>query len=195
MNINTLRKILVTLGQILNYAVRHRYIDHNPLRDAERPRGKGDEGEFRRDKIRILSPDQIRSLLDKVSDRKFKALLMVAIFTGVRQGELLGLKWSDVDWESSQIHVQRTFTKGEFFATKTRSSNRRVDLAPKATKALKEWKLACPRTKLDLIFPNEAGRPMNYSNMMDRVFKPALKAAKLPRIRFHDLRHTPMQAL
>lgn len=60
MNINTLRKIFVTLGQILNYAVRHRYIDHNPLKDAERPKSQGREGEQEKEKITILTPSQIK---------------------------------------------------------------------------------------------------------------------------------------
>jgi integrase len=58
------------------------------------------------------------------------------------------------------------------------------------TTELKKWKLACPKNEIDLILPNEAGQPMNYSNMMRRYFEPALTAANIPRIRFHDLRHT-----
>jgi integrase len=74
MNILTLRKILVTLGQILAYAVRHRYIDYNPLRDAERPRGKGNTEEK---KIKILTPTQIKALMDAVEDQKYKTLIQV----------------------------------------------------------------------------------------------------------------------
>lgn len=55
---------------------------------------------------------------------------------------------------------------------------------------LKKWKLACLNNDLDLMFPNEAGGAMNYSNMVKRYFQKALKAAELPRIRFRDLRHT-----
>jgi integrase len=57
-------------------------------------------------------------------------------------------------------------------------------------KALREWKLACPANELDLMFPNGEGKPMNYSNMVGRHFLPALRTAELPKIRFHDLRHT-----
>jgi integrase len=74
MHILTLRKILVTLGQILAYAVRHRYIDYNPLRDAERPRGKGTKQEKQ---IKILTPNQITTLLDAVSDQKYKTLIQL----------------------------------------------------------------------------------------------------------------------
>jgi integrase len=108
MNINTLRKILVTLNQILTYSVRHKYIDHNPLHDAERPR---DRGNAKESKTSILHPSQIKNFLENVTEPKYKILFMLAIFTGARQGELLGLKWSDVDWQNKQINIQRTYTK------------------------------------------------------------------------------------
>lgn len=189
MNLSTLRKVLVTFGQIFSYAVRHKYIDHNPLRDAERPRGQGNE-EDGQDKIKILTPEQINAFLDKVEDFKCRTLFMLAIMSGARQGELLGLKWGDIDWSASQIHIQRTFNKGRFFTPKTKTSIRKIDLGPTVMKELKKWKLACPVNEEGLVFPNESGGPMNYSNMVQRHFLPALKAAELPRIRFHDLRHT-----
>ena len=190
MNINTLRKILVTLNQILGYAVRHRYIEHNPLRDAERPKQQGEEGEGSQEKTRILKPEQIKAFLDMAEEQKYRSMFMLAVFGGPRQGEILGLKWSDMDWQNKQVHVQRTYTKDRFFTTKTKSSNRKVDLGPAVISELKKWKLACPKHDLDLMFPNEAGKPMNYSNMVNRHFLPALVAAELPKIRFHDLRHT-----
>jgi integrase len=192
-NIRTLRKILVTLGEILHLAVRRKYLDHNPLRDAERPKrqSKADENELQGHEImRILTPPQIYNFLSKVDDPKYQMLFNLAIFTGARQGELIGLKWSDVDWENRQIYIQRTFNKGRFFPPKTKTSRRRVDLGPMVLSELRKWKLACPPNDHDLVFPNEAGEPMNYSNMVQRHFFPALKAAGLPRIRFHDIRHT-----
>ena len=209
MHILTLRKVLVTLGQILSYAVRHRYIDHNPLREAERPRDQGKENETQK-KIIILIPDQINALLDNVTiqsttpkpisrkklkmhnntKQKYTMLFMLAIFSGARQGELLGLKWGDEDWENSQIHIKRTYNNGQFFATKTKASNRRIDLGPNVMTELKKWKLACPKSDLNLVFPNGAGNPIDHHNMVRRCFLPTLEAAELPRIRFHDLRHT-----
>lgn len=184
--IGTIRKVLVTLGQIFGYAVRHRYIEHNPLRDAERPR---DPGEGKKE-IKVLTPEEINSFLDKAASQKYRTLFLLGIMSGARQGELLGLKWTDLDLAENQLHVQRTYTKGRFFNTKTRTSNRRVDLGPAVIGELRKWKLACPPGELDLIFPNEEGNPINYSNMVNRHFLPALKAANLPKIRFHDLRHT-----
>lgn len=190
MKIASLRKILVSLGQIFKYAVRHKYLDHNPFTDAERPRDRGIEGEHSQDKINILTPEQAATFLEQVTSQKYRVLFMLAVFAGARQGELLGLKWGDIDWQNCQIHIQRTFTKGRFFATKTKGSNRKIDLGPVSMTELKKWRLACPKSELDLVFPNSAGEPMNYSNMVNRHFLPALRAAGIPRIRFHDLRHT-----
>ena len=187
MYILTLRKILFTLGQIMAYAVRHRYISYNPFKDAERPKG---QGKTKKDKIRILTPDEIIAFLENVSNQKYQTLFRLALFSGARQGELLGLKWSDVDWENSQIHIQRTFNNDAWYNTKTETSNRKVDLGPGLLTDLKKWKLACPKSKFNLIFPNKVGNPINHNNLVNRYFKPALEAAKLPKIRFHDLRHT-----
>ncbi len=187
MNISTLRKILVSLGQIFSYAVRHGYIHYNPLPDAERPRGKGEKSETVN---RVLSPTEINKFLKKVKDQKFKTLFMLAIMSGARQGELLGLKWFDIDWKNNQVHIQRTFNNAKWYDVKTKTSNRKVDLGPKMMAELKKWKIACPPNKLNLIFPNKSGRPINHNNLIHRYFYPALGKAKLPRIRFHDLRHT-----
>jgi len=187
MNIATIKKILVTLGQIMAYAVRHGYVDYNPARDAERPRGNGESEES---KIRVLTPVEINAFLDAEEDMKYRTLFRLAIFSGARQGELLGLKWSDVDWENNQIHIQRTFNNQRWYSTKTDASNRKIDLGPAMMKELKEWKLACPPNDLDLIFPNEAGQPINHNNLVKRYFEPALKKVGIEKIRFHDLRHT-----
>jgi len=221
-HILTLRKILVTLGQIMAYAVRHRYLEHNPYREAEKPRDQRTQEK----EINILTPPEIRAFLNAVENQEFKTLFLMAIMTGARQGELLGLKWEDLDLERNQVYIQRTYTKGRFFPTKTKESKRKIDLAPTVVLELKKWKLACPKTKpdpihpdgpeidIELMFPNEAGQPMNYSNLVRRQLIPALERAGIGRmekgkrpegakkrvrikkvvegkkIRFHDLRHT-----
>ena len=187
MNISTLRKILVTLNQIFSYAVRHKLIDHNPLRDAERPRDKGDQEEK---EITVLSPSEINQFLNAVKIQKYQVLFRLAVMSGARQGELLGLKWSDIDWINSQIHIQRTFNNSAWYNVKTKTSNRRIDIGPSMMAQLKMWQRVCPETELDLVFPNGAGQPINHNNLVNRYYRPALKAAKLPIIRFHDLRHT-----
>ncbi len=187
MNLTTLRRVLVTLNQTMKYAVRHRYIAHNPVRDAERPTN---QGEVEEQKIRILTPSEIRTLLDAEQEEKYRTLFRLSIFSGARQGELLGLKWTDMDWFNKQIHIQRTFNQGRWYSPKSKASNRKIDLGPVMMAELRKWRIACPASELDLIFPNGAGQPINHANMLSRHFYPALKDAGLPHIRFHDLRHT-----
>jgi integrase len=187
MSIGLIKKVLVSFGQIMAFAVKHRYIDHNPVRDAERPKGQGKETE---QTIKVLSPEQISTLLDKVPTQKYRTIIMLAIMTGARQGEILGLKWSDINWDSNQIHIQRTFNNGRWYDVKTASSNRLVDIGPQMVMELKRWRLACPVSALDLVFPNRAGKPINHNNLVSRYFHPALEKAEIDRIRWHDLRHT-----
>ncbi|WDP93311.1 MAG: site-specific integrase [Desulfobacter sp.] len=189
MNISTLRKILVTFGQILALATKRGYCIRNPLTEADRPRSQGTEFE-EEEKMTILNLQQISAFLNEVKGQKYKTLFRLAIVSGARQGELLGLKWSDILWKDKQIFIRRTFNNGQFFATKTKTSRRRVDIGPQTIKALKEWRLACPPGELNLVFPTAKGTPMNHNNMVNRYFRPALKAAGIDRIRFHDLRHT-----
>lgn len=189
MNITTLRKLIVTFNQVMKYAVRHQYTDHNPVRDAERPKGQGkvDENDS---EITILIHPQIKSLFGAVSNPKYKTLFMLAALGGMREGEILGSKWSDIDWDNNQIYVQRSYNKRTWYLPKTKTSKRRVDLGPKMMASLRKWRLACPPNELDLIFPSEAGKPLAESTMVRKFFKPALRKADLPDIRFHDLRHT-----
>jgi integrase len=184
MNPATLKKVLTTLGQILSFAVRRRYTDFNPLKEAERPNGG------RKKEMVLFSPEQIRTLVSKAKDPKYALFFLVAAFTAGRQGELLGLKWQDIDWENNQIEIRRTFNNGEWFEPKTEGSKRRIDVGPSVMGLLKEWRENCPPSELGLVFPNEAGKPINNNNLLNRYYYPALEAADLPRIRFHNLRHT-----
>ena len=189
MNISTLRKILVSLGQILSLATKRGYCVRNPILEADRPRSQGTEDDHE-DKMTILTPEQISAFLDKVKGQKNKTLFRLAIFSGARQGELLGMKWDDILWKDNQIFIRRTFNNGGFFATKTKTSRRRIDIGPSTMRVLKEWKLACPKGELNLVFPTSKGTPINHNNLVNRYFRPALEAAGIDLIRFHDLRHT-----
>jgi len=231
MHILTLRKVLVTLNQICAFAVRRRYLEVNPVRDAERPRGTGEVIEK---KLQVLTPQQVGKLFDAVMNLrgivaepgqedipekerikkllpyetrfKYRTLFAVAVLCGLRQGEIIGLQWPDIDFDNAQIQVQRTFSNGAWYEPKTKGSKRRVDVGKTMLADLKKWKLACPPSELNLVFPNSGPKParqltekrrkqeeaqvVNYSNMVKRYYVPALKAAELPIIRFHDLRHT-----
>ena len=89
-SIPTLKKIIVNLGAIMTYAVRKRYVDYNPVRDIEKPKGQSEHDEDK--ELNVLTPREIISFLDSAPDLKHKTLFMAAVTTGLRQGELLGLK-------------------------------------------------------------------------------------------------------
>jgi integrase len=184
----TLRKILITLGQTLKYAVRCRYIDFNPIRDVEKPKDQRSDDEKK--VMMILQPGQILTLFEKAETQKDRVLFMSGVLTGMREGELFGLQWTDIDWFSNQIHVKRTYNHRRFYEPKSKTSKRSIDLAPELVKELRQWRLACPKNELNLVFTSEAGTPEDAANFLKRRFFPTLKKAKLPKIRFHDLRHT-----
>ena len=141
----------------------------------------------------------------EVGDR-LEALYVLAIHTGLRQGELLGLKWDDVDLDDGSLQVRRTLTMTKsaavFGDVKTAASRRSVKLTGKAIEALKshlERQLAeidrvgslwSPGDADGLIFASETGEPLDRRAVTKSKFKPLLKRAGLLEIRFHDLRHT-----
>jgi integrase len=153
--------------------------------------------------MRPLSPDEARKLLEAARGDKLEALYVLAVHTGMKQGELLALKWEAVDLNGGVIRIRRTLARsggriilGE---PKTEGSRRPVCLTGAAVEAL--------RTHLDrqledierlgdlyrdcgLVFTSGVGTPINPTNLRRRSFAPLLQRAGLPRIRFHDLRHT-----
>ncbi|HYA02004.1 MAG TPA: site-specific integrase [Syntrophobacteria bacterium] len=185
---STLRNVLRTLHGIMKYAVKRRYIDHNPVAEVEKPKGKDERDETK--EMRTLTLPEIKVFLEKAKDQRDRVLFMAAVLTGLREGELFGLQWGDIDWLNCQIHVRRTYNHGRFSEPKSRTSRRRVDLAPELVQELKSWKLACPKGEHDVVFPTLLGTPEGHSNMTKHRFKPTLRRAGIAEIRFHDLRHT-----
>jgi integrase len=132
-----------------------------------------------------------------------RALYLLAVSTGMRLGELLGLHWADVDLDDSSLRVVSTLRRvpgqaPSFGPPKTQKSRRRVELGPSVVEALsrhrmaqsdERWRAGQLWEDFDLVFPTHTGRPWLASNVT-RTFGPLLERAGLPAIRFHDLRHT-----
>ena len=153
--------------------------------------------------IRPLSTDQARALIGVARHDRLGALYVVALTTGMRQGELLALRWRDVDLGVGVVAVRATLYRADgglqLGEPKTARSRRSVHLTPEAVAALRRHRerQSVERLRLgpawednDLVFPNELGRPLERQNVLHRSFYPLLDRAGLPRIRFHDLRHT-----
>jgi hypothetical protein len=111
--------------------------------------------------------------------------------TGMRLGELLALRWSDVEWRNRRLWVRRSITrKGTVQEPKTRGSVRAIAITPTLLSALREHRMrSAYKADGALIFSTAKGTPLDGVNLVRREFKPALRKAKLPDIRFHDLRH------
>jgi integrase len=152
-----------------------------------------------------LSAHEARKLLNAVKGDRLEALYVLAVHTGMRQGELLGLRWLDIDLENSRVSIRRTLTRADggkryiLGDPKTKKSRRTVRLTPQAVEALRQH-LTGQMEEIEglgdvyddqgLVFTSELGTFINPSNLRQRSFTPLLKRAGLPQITFHDLRHT-----
>lgn len=191
----TVRKIHSTLHKALSQAVSDGLISRNAA-DVKAPQPTPEE-------MRPLSETEARAFLDKARSDRFEALYVLAITAGLRRGELLGLRWDDADLERGTLRVGRALVREggchKLGETKTRRGRRQVNLTPRTVAALKAHrkrqlehrvKLADLYGDDGLIFSSEIGTTLNPENLVKRSFKPLLKKAGLPEIRFHDLRHT-----
>jgi len=195
--------IHVTLQTALSRAVRDDLIPRN-VAEGERPRSSRDR---RSDDVKALSPVQVRALLDAAWGTRNETLYVVALHTGLRQGELLGLKWSDVG--AGNVSVRRSLKvtdRGlDFGPTKNKASRRSIPLNRTAAGALKAHRARQNEERIaartwrdtDLVFPNRVGKPADHNNLYYREYKPLLKRAGLDRegFTFHALRHTFATAL
>ncbi|MBM4463427.1 MAG: site-specific integrase [Chloroflexi bacterium] len=183
------------LSQALKYAVRQGLLGRNPaeLVDPPSPRGKT---------MRTLTPGEVKALLEKARDSYYYPLIYMAVSTGLRQAELLGLRWRDVDDLGLSISVSQVLYKRrgvtQLKEPKTSRSRRRVKMTPKLAEFLRDyraereslyWQLGKPLALDSLVFTSTAFQPMNPGNL-SRTFSTLAKEAGLPGVRFHDLRHT-----
>ena len=179
----------------LKYAVRQGYLGRNPcdLVDPPRPRQRS---------MRTLTPEELKTLLETASGNHFYPVIYTAVSTGLRQAELLGLRWRDIDLDLQSISVCQTLYKRrggyEFKEPKTSHSKRRVSMTAKLADYLSEYRgeresLFLHLGRLlkpdDLIFSNVEGKPIN-PGVLRHSFTRVVKRAGLQSVRFHDLRHT-----
>jgi len=180
------RKAIGSLGAILADAQERGLIRQNVVHSLRKRRTRGKERRAdRRQKgklkvgVDIPTPDEIKALIPYLSGR-WRPLLLTAAFTGLRASELRGLRWADVDLKRSEIHVrQRADCFHAIGPPKSEAGERTVPIAPVLIGILREWKPACPKGKLDLVFPNGAGGVESHSNIVHRGLQPAMIAAKL----------------
>lgn len=178
------------LHAIFSQAVKREWCARNPVALADKPRT------VRRDPdIRFLNAEELDALLAATPDdplgRLEGLIYLTAAMTGMRRGELLALRWQDVDWENQLIRVRRNYTKGEFGTPKSRRSSRTVPLAERVAVGLRDhFEQSGFTGDLDLVFGRpDSGSVLDPSKLRKR-FKAAARRANLRPVRFHDLRHT-----
>jgi len=184
---------LIVLRRALEHAVRTGLLDQNPAERIDPPR-------VERKEMRVLTPEEVTAFLAAARSERLYALYFLAIYTGMRQGELLALRWRDVDLAAQQIRVVRTLDANArtFGAPKTTTSRRVIDLGPNAVAQIRAHRerMRAEGVAGELVFVDTGGKPLRASNVIRRSFHPLLERAKLKEpkkpspVRFHDLRHT-----
>lgn len=194
--VRTVRLIHSVLHCALNHALKLGIIYRNPSDAIYKPKAIKNE-------MKILDENQVKSLLFAAKGKRLEALFKLAVTTGLREGEILGLKWSDLNWDTHQVNIQRQVQRVQksglvFSDPKTAAGRRMILLGPGTILSLKDhYKRQLFEREFmgnqwqdnDLIFPSTHGTPLDPSNLLGQ-FKELLREANIPNIRFHDLRHT-----
>jgi integrase len=198
----TVNNHLLTLSVMLKQAVRWKLIHRNPLVDAERPRLEDPD-------MQVLTESEVSRLWAAYNQLEHEApenerrwwrlartITFVGLGTALRRGELLGLRWRDVQLLEGVVQVREAFVRGRFTTPKSRASRRRVELGTRTQELLREhWQETCYTDDDDLVFCHpDGGRPLDPGRLSRRYLRPALKRAGVtkPFRPFHDLRHTAL---
>jgi integrase len=186
----TINKSLVVLKAMLRDAVEQGHLTESPAARVKSLKEPDPE-----ETLHLLHPEEIARLLD-AAEAPWRTLYAVAVQTGLRRGELLALRWSDLDLRKGLLFVRRSLGRvreGGAYAIrevplKTRHSRRQVDLSPATVETLLTHPAGDDPDR-DFVFRSQAGGPIDPDNI-DRAWRRHLTAAGLPVVRFHDLRHT-----
>jgi integrase len=177
------KKVLVSLSALVADAQERGLVARNVVRDMKARRGWGERRQEQRQKgrlkvgIDIPTRDDVKALLGVLSGR-WRPLILVAAFSGLRASELRGLRWGDVDFDKRQVRVhQRADRYNDIGRPKSVSGERIVPAPPMVINALREWKLAAPSSPQDLVFANGAGKVETLGNILRRGLHPAWIAA------------------
>jgi integrase len=191
----TIKKAHAVLHQALARATHTGLLLRNPAGMVNPPKSPEKE-------MLYWTEEQVNRFLSVAQGNRLYALFYLAIVTGARQMEILGLQWRDLDWNRGTLRIQRQLARksGELFAPiKTKAGKRTLELGSSTLAVLHnhleqqqmEWSNAGDAWQnFDLIFTSIVGTPVHHKNLVDRYFKPLVRAANVPPIRYHDLRHT-----
>ena len=195
-SVRNVRYVHSLLHRSLKDAQKRGIVGYNAAHGARQPK-------LTQKEMIILDEDQVMRFFIGVKGHRLEALFHLAIKTGMRQGEIFGLKWSDIDWLRGRVRVQRQAqrVKGQgklFVPPKTKAGRRSIPIGSEMLLLLRKHREKQVVTKifsgqdwheLNLVFPTRNGKPLSESNLL-KEYKMLLEACGLPKLRFHDLRHT-----
>jgi integrase len=193
----TVHHIHTVLHTALEAAVRQNLVPRNVADLVDTP-------PMRRKEMKVWTAEQAKAFLAAVAGDRLYALYELALATGMRQGELFGLRWADVDLEQGTLRICTTVRRSrlagmQMAEPKTAGSLRQIAIDDSIAETLRAHRTRQLEERLalgpawqdrDLIFPDLYGSPLRGNNFDVRSFFPAMRKAGVPRIRFHDLRHT-----
>ena len=180
----TVRNIHQMIGSAYNLAMEQKLVTRNPTQGCALPKVEHKE-------MKTLTADQLSAFFREARDSGVYELYYLDLATGLRRGELLGLKWTDVDFQHGALKIQRAISRqnGKVVEAplKTKNAYRTLPLSADAIDVLKAQKNRGGSS--EWVFPSPTGGPMSPDSVL-HMLQRVLKRAGLPRIRFHDLRHT-----
>jgi integrase len=193
----TVRNVMGTLHSLFELARRRKIVRANPCQIVDLP--KTDAGDAA---MRFLDHGELEAVLRAAPSpassgaehdwwRVERVMYLAAAMTGMRQGELLALRWADIDWSAQKVRVHASYVRGQFGSPKSRRSARAIPLGRRLVAELDALhRESVWNADEDLVFANpHTGRPMDRSKILKR-FKAACARAAVKPVRFHDLRHT-----
>ncbi len=198
LSVKTVRKIHLVLHKALSDALRKGSVVRNVASIADRPKLSS----AKRAEIKYWTAEQLRTFLDQVKTNRAYAALFVSAHTGMRRGELLGLRWADVHLDDARLSVQQALIavayEMQLSDVKTGAGRRSIDLDERTIAVLRQWRKRQAEEKLmlgagyhehDLVFCRADGDP-THPDLFSQTFDRAVAKYGLPDITLHDLRHT-----
>jgi integrase len=184
---------LTFLHGLFGFAIRRRWTDANPVALIDRPPARRQHSR----RIRFLQPPEVEALLRAIPDDYLggveRPFYLCAVMTGLRQGELLALKWLDVDWVARRIRVADNFPRGRTDEVDSPKSHylRSVPMADRLGGELeRHFQRSLHNTEHDLVFCDpQTGDVLDASRVRNRFYD-CLERARVRRVTFHELRHT-----